>query len=76
MFDKIVTEKISLTLHNILRTIQNVFSEFKSTSKNVLSFQKCVTNAFMSGSQTDVISTDFSKAFNTINYDLDITKLK
>jgi len=47
----------------------------KSTTTNLLIFQKYVLDAFASGYQVDVIFTDFGKAFDKINHNILSIKL-
>ena len=55
---------------------QHGFMKRRSTMTNLLEFSSKVLNGFASYEQTDVIYTDFSKAFDTVNHNLLLLKLE
>lgn len=59
----------------LLNDDQHGFLNGKSTTTNLLIFQKYVLDAFASGYQVDVIFTDFAKAFDKINHNIFSIKL-
>jgi len=46
----------------------------RSTSTNLLEFTSVIRRAFKNNNQTDVIFTDFSKAFDAVNHQLELKK--
>ena len=60
---------------NLVSPYQHGFFKGRSTSTNLLELTNFVFHAFSQRHQTDVIYTDFSKAFDTVSHDLLILKL-
>jgi hypothetical protein len=54
---------------------QHGFVSSRSTCTNLVSFTELLTSAMDSGKQTDVIYTDFSKAFDKVSHSILIYKL-
>ena len=60
---------------NFISTYQHGFFKGRSTSTNLLELTNFVFHAFSCRHQTDVIYTDFSKAFDTVSHNLLLFKL-
>lgn len=75
LFEKLVTDIVSYNVSPIIDSRQHGFRKGLSTVTNLLQFSSHVINGFISGMQTDVIYTDFSKAFDKVNHSLLIQKL-
>lgn len=75
LFEKIVTERLIHMAGNLVSPYQHGFLKGKSTSTNLLELCNHVFHAFTVGCQTDVIYTDFSKAFDTVDHELLLLKL-
>lgn len=68
---------MSPILNHIICDNQHGFCKLKSIFTNLLSYQKCITDVFMSGFWIDAIFMHFSKVFETIDIsNLHITKLE
>lgn len=75
LFEKLVAAKIVHLLQSIISPQQHGFIKGRSTVTNLLEFVSHVFSAFSSKLQTDVIYTDFSKAFDKVNHNLLLWKL-
>jgi len=53
---------------------QHVFRTKRSTVTNLAIFKQHIFDSFSSNSQTDVMYTDFEKAFEKVNYNLLVTE--
>jgi len=70
VFESVVYHCIKRSLNHILIDEQHSFRPGKSTCTNGVSFLSYIIENFESGSQIDVIITDFKKAFDTVNHEL------
>lgn len=75
LFEKIITNFVSHNVAPILHPCQHGFRKGHSTITNLLQFSSEVINGFVCRKQTDVIYTDFSKAFDKVNHKLLLFKL-
>ena len=75
LFEHIIADQLAFSLSNIISTHQHGFLKGRSVMTNLLEFTSTIFDGFCSGFQTDVIYTDFSKAFDTVNHALLIKKL-
>ena len=75
LFEHIVSDQLSLSITNYISTKQHGFLKGRSIVTNLLEFTTKIMDSFNNGFQTDVIYTDFSKAFDTVNHTLLIKKL-
>ena len=66
VFEHIVTDFITPLVSPIVCPEQHGFMKAKSTVTNMLEFTSYVHNGFAEGKQTDVIYTDFTKAFDRL----------
>jgi len=58
-----------------LKHLQHGFVKRRSTTTNLLELSSIVINGFKKKVQTNVIYTDFSKAFDSVNHSLFLFKL-
>ena len=75
LFEKIVIEQLTHCLHTSFSPCQHGFIRGRSTCTNLLELTTTINAGFASNLQTDVIFTDFSKAFDSVNHELLLTKL-
>jgi hypothetical protein len=75
MFEALLTDYIYFYCQNIISIYQHGFVRGRSTATNLIEFTSKVVRGFEHGMQTDVIYTDFSKAFDRVNHKLLLLKL-
>lgn len=75
LFEKLVTEFISHHASSLLHSAQHGFRKGCSTTTNLLQLTTTVNQGFLLRKQTDIIYTDFSKAFDKVNHNLLLKKL-
>lgn len=75
LFEKLVTDHLCHHVSSVLSPFQHGFRKGCSTVTNLLQFTTLVNRAFVNKKQTDVVYTDFSKAFDKVNHLLLIKKL-
>ena len=76
LFESIVYDIISPLCNDFIITEQHGFRPNKSTTSNLLLFEELVLSSFARKKQVDVIYTDISKAFDTVDIDWLVSKLK
>ena len=76
LFESIVTNKLSGSLGNLLIDEQHGFRPKRSTTTNLLTFQHYTLEKLEKNAQVDVIYTDFSKVFDSVNHKMLLKKLK
>lgn len=67
---------LTFSFKNLINTPQHGFIKGRSVETNLLCYYNAISKSLESGTQTDVIYTDFSKAFNSINHSLLLVKLR
>ena len=75
LFEKIVTTKITPIVENLLSDSQHGFRSGRSTTTNLTLFTNSVHRNFEKRLQTDVIFTDFAKAFDKVDHPTLLHKL-
>lgn len=75
LFEKIITDQLTQFVSSQITVSQHGFIKGRSTSTNLLEFTTLVINGFKQSQQTDVIYTDFSKAFDCVNHNLLLKKM-
>lgn len=68
LFEKIVTEQLYYQVSNLISPYQHGFQKRCSTTTNLLHLTTAIYRGFLQQQQTDVIYTDFSKAFDKVNH--------
>ena len=78
LFERIIREKIAkfLESNSILNANQHGFREKRSCSTQLLSYTNSILSNLTQGNSTDSIYIDYSKAFDKIDHNLLIQKLK
>ncbi|CAG9137015.1 unnamed protein product [Plutella xylostella] len=76
VFEKIIYDQVYNSVKNSFNSSQHGFLKKRSTVSNLILFNDCVTNNMEEGFETDVIYTDYSKAFDRIDHSILIMKLE
>lgn len=76
LFEKLITDMLYYQVSNLISPFQHGFQKGCSTTTNLLHFTTAVNRGFFHRKQTDVIYTDFSKAFDKVNHVLLLRKLR
>lgn len=76
LFESILASQISLDIQRIISPLQHGFVSKRSTSTNLSECMNIILHQFKSKVQTDIIYTDFSKAFDSVNLELMMIKLE
>ena len=76
LFEKIIRDEILLKCRHLLDENQHGFLPAKSCETQMLYFHECLISSLNNDIQTDVIYFDFSKAFDSVNHDILLHKLK
>lgn len=76
LFEKIVCDCLSTFMNSVIVPEQHGFFQGRSAATNMLLYTQYVLDALESRRQVDVIYTDFSKAFDTVNHKMLISKLE
>ena len=66
VFEHIIADQLSCLLNLVLSTMQHGFTRKRSTVTNLVEFTSLVSDGFALGMQTDVLYTDFTKAFDRL----------
>lgn len=75
IFGSVVSKKIIPLFKSIIVDEQHGFMLDRSTTTNLLVFQHYFLDEFKAGHQVNVVYTDFSKAFDTIDLNILVVKL-
>lgn len=75
LFESLVCDLICNGLSSLVSQEQHGFVKGRSTSTNLLEFVSHAIKVIESGSQLDVIYTDFQKAFDSVSHSILINKL-
>ena len=76
IFEKIIRDEIMLKYRHLLNENQHGFLPSKSCDTQMLYFQESLMLSLNNDIQNDVVYFDFSKAFDSVNHDILLTKLK
>ena len=76
IMERIVQEEILNRTSNLIDLRQHGFIENKSCTTNLISLLEDVTYSLHNKIVTDIIYFDFAKAFDTVNHDILLAKLK
>lgn len=75
LFEKVVYNKISSLIQEKISVFQHGFVVGKSTATNLTIMVNAIINNMEKGFQTDIIFTDFAKAFDRVNHKILLHKL-
>ncbi|GBM61262.1 putative RNA-directed DNA polymerase from transposon BS [Araneus ventricosus] len=76
IFEIIMHKKIANQVKNVISSAQHGFMTKRSTSTNLLCLTDKIISAFEDNCQLDLIYTDFSKAFDSIDFGILTRKLR
>ncbi|GBO25653.1 hypothetical protein AVEN_168383-1 [Araneus ventricosus] len=76
IFESIIYKKLYNHVENLISTSQHGFIPKRSSTTNLFCLTDKIISSFESGSQLDVIYTDFSKAFDSIDFGILLKKLQ
>lgn len=76
IFESIITDQLFYVFKNLISPTQHGFFKARSTSTNLFGYTEELHRSMDIMQQTDVIYTDFSKAFDSVNHRILISKLK
>ena len=76
LLDHLIYNRLSSFFNNKIITEQHGSINKRSTITNLLTFKEYISQAFNRGNQVHVLYTDVSKAFDSVNHELIIQKLK
>lgn len=76
LFEKIILPQIVSAFENVISSRQHGFIGGRSTVTNLYLYTDYVLDAMNQGLSTHTIYTDFSKAFDMVNHDILINKLR
>ena len=76
MFKSIIVDYVKLIMKPRIILKQHGFSSGSSTESNLTIYTNFTMQGFEEGVQVDVICTDFSKAFDSVNIDLLLHKIQ
>ena len=75
-FEKIIRDELMLRCRHLLDERQHGFLPVKSCNTQMVEFCDSLALSINSGLRTDVIYFDFAKAFDSVNHDIILSKLK
>ena len=75
LFEKLVTDILSHSISSIISPYQHGFLRGRSTCTNLMELSSHINSGLCNRKQTDVVYTDFSKAFDKLNHKLLLIKL-
>lgn len=76
LFESLVFEVLMFNCKSVLSPLQHGFLKSRSTSSQLVEFTSYCINSMENGQQIDCIYTDFSKAFDKVQHNILIFKLK
>ena len=75
LMEKLGTDYLFFNMRSLISAFQHGFLKGRSTVTNLLEFTTHVFRGFLARARTDVIYTDFSKAFDRVDHRILLLKL-
>ena len=75
IFERVIHNRLYPVLHQQISTNQHGFIRGRSTTTNLMHITQVISSALDNRLQVDVLYTDFSKAFDSINHQILLHKL-
>ena len=76
IFEKIIRDELMIKCETQLCRNQHGFLPNKSCTTQLISFTDSIATALNSSIRTDIVYFDFAKAFDSVNHDIILRKLK
>jgi histidinol phosphatase-like enzyme len=76
LLDRLMSNQLRTAYKQVIDSFQHGFRQGRSTSTNLLIYQNYIVEALENGYQVDSIYEDFSKAFDRVNHNILIHKLR
>lgn len=76
LLDSLVNDQLQWACKGIVSEAQHGFCAGRSTTTNLVEYGVALLDALERGEQVDSVYTDFSKAFDRVNFDLLLSKLR
>ena len=76
IMERVIQDKLLILTRHFLNPVQHGFLSGKSCTTNLITLTDDIANNLFNDVRTDIIYFDFAKAFDTVNHDLLLSKLK
>ena len=76
IFEKIIRDELMMRCETLLGKSQHGFLPNKSCTTQLINFADNVSQALNQSLRTDIVYFDFAKAFDSVNHDIILKKLK
>lgn len=76
VLDSLVYDQLRWQCKNLINPNQHGFCQGRSTSTNLVEYEVDLLEVLEGGGQVDAVYTDFAKAFDRVNFNILISKLK
>ena len=76
IFEKIIRDELMMRCETLLGKSQHGFLPNKSCTTQLINFADNVSQALNQSLRTDIVYFDFAKAFDSVNHDIILRKLK
>ena len=76
IMERVIQDELLILTRHFLNSVQHGFLSGKSCTTNLITLTDDIVNNLFNDVGTDIIYFDFAKAFDTVNHDLLLSKLK
>ena len=76
VMERIIYDELFSRTHNLIDSRQNGFLKNNSSAMSLTTLIECLSTNLLQDLPTDIIYFDFTKACDTVNHDLILSKLK